>query len=120
MIVRWLINTLIILALPYLIPGITVHSFWTALVVAFVLGVFNAFVRPFLILLTLPITILSLGASILVLNAFLLWLTSAIVKGFDVRGFWPALLGALFIWLCNSLANAIIQRRPKNKYHIAP
>lgn len=112
MIARWILNALVILALPYLVPGIHVAGFWSALIVALVLGILNALVRPILVLLTLPITFLTLGLSVFLLNALLVWLTSSIVKGFEVDGFVPALLAALILWLGSMVTNTLIQHRP--------
>lgn len=111
MLLRWLINALIILSLPYLIPGIHVASFWTALLVALVLGILNALVRPILIILTLPITLVSLGLFIFVLNALLLWLTSTLVKGFEVKSFGAALLASIIMWIGSMVTNSIVKGR---------
>jgi putative membrane protein len=80
-----------------LVPGIEIDGCLTALVAGLVLGVVNALLRPFLVLLTLPITVLTLGVFLLVINALLLWLAAAIVPGFRVRGFGPAFLGAVLL-----------------------
>ncbi len=81
------------------VPGITLRGkpLWPALLAGLVLALINAVVRPILKVLTLPLTLLTLGLFLFVLNAFCLWLTSAIVPGFDVHGFWAAFLGALLI-----------------------
>ena len=117
MFLRWMLNSLIILALPYLLPGIQVGSFWTALLVALVLGILNALVRPILIIITLPITLLSLGLFIFILNALLIWFTSSIVKGFEVRSFGSAVLAALVLWLGSMITNGLVKGRPKNSAH---
>ncbi len=90
--VNWLVMTAAIMISAYLLPGIAVRSFSAAFVTALVLGLINAIVRPVLIVLTLPLTIMSLGFFIFVLNALLVLLTSAIVPGFHVLNFWWALL----------------------------
>jgi len=113
MLIRWFINTLIILALPYLIPGISVHSFWAALLTALVLGILNALVRPILIIMTLPITIVTLGLFLIILNAILVWFTSTIVKGFEVTGFLPALEAAIVIWFGSLLTNGLVKGKTK-------
>lgn len=115
MLIRWFINTLIILALPYLIPGISVHSFWAALLTALVLGILNALVRPILVILTLPITIISLGLFLIVLNAILVWFTSTVVKGFEVTGFLPALEAAIVIWFGSLLTNGLIRGKKRQR-----
>lgn len=91
----WIINALALLALPYVVPSIQVASFATALIVALVLGLINAVLRPLLILLTLPVTLLTLGLFIFVINALLFQLAGNLVGGFHVGGFWPALVGSI-------------------------
>ena len=103
LIVRWLILTLAILLAAYLIDGIRVGSFMAAISAAAVLGILNALLRPVLIILTLPLNILTLGLFTFVINAFLLKMTSGVIPGFDVIGFWPAVCGALVISLTNWL-----------------
>lgn len=106
----WLINALALMAVAYLLPGIAVESFVTALVAALVLGLVNAIVRPVLVLLTLPVTILTLGLFIFVLNGLLFWMVGTWLEGFEVGGFWPAVLGAILFslvsWALSSLVLA--------------
>lgn len=102
---RWLINALSVLLVAYVVPGIRVESFYTALLVALVLGILNAVVRPILIILTLPITLITLGLFTLVINAVLFWLVSTWVKGFYVDTFWAAVLGAFILWVLSMLTN---------------
>ena len=103
----WIINALSLLALPYLFDSIRVDGFYTAMIVALVLGLVNAVIRPLLVLLTLPITILTLGLFIFVINGLLFWFVASFVEGFTVSGFWPALFGAIaysiISWLCSAL-----------------
>jgi putative membrane protein len=88
-------------------PSITVSSFWTALVAALVLGLVNAVIRPILVLLTLPVTVLTLGLFILVINGLLFWFVGSFVQGFVVQGFWSGFLGAILFsivsWLLSTL-----------------
>src|SRR5881628_730648 len=91
----WLINALALLALPYLVPSVQVDSFYTALVAALLLGLINTLIRPLLVLLTLPVTILTLGLFIFVINGLLFWFAGSFVPGFTVAGFWPAVFGAI-------------------------
>lgn len=91
-----------LLLVAYIIPGIHVDGFMTAVVAAFILGILNALVRPFLILLTLPITILTLGIFIFVINASLFLLVAKFVDGFRVDGFLPALLGSILVSIISS------------------
>lgn len=108
-VLRWLILTVAIMVAAYLIRGISVTGSSSALLAAALLGILNAFFRPILILLTLPINILTLGLFTFVINALLLMMASGVIGGFEVRGFWPALLGSLIIslisWLLNSFIN---------------
>lgn len=92
---RWIINAAALLLVAYLYPGVSVESFATALVAALVLGLVNAFVRPILVILTLPVTLLTLGLFLFVINALLFWLVAELVPGFRVTGFGAALLGSI-------------------------
>lgn len=109
LLLRWILSALSLMLVTYLVPGIAVASFYSALWAALVLGLINALVRPVLILLTLPVNILTLGLFTLVINALLFWLASSVVKGFNVSGFWPAFWGALAIsvisWILNGIFN---------------
>ena len=91
----WLINAIALLALPYLMHSVRIDSFATALLVAVVLGFVNAILRPILILLTLPVTVLSLGLFVLVLNGLLFWMVAELFAGFHVAGFWSAFFAAM-------------------------
>ena len=92
---KWIINSLAILIVTYIVKGIQVASPITAIVVALVLGIINTFLRPFIILITLPINIFTLGLFTFFINGFLFYLVSKIVKGFIILGFWPAFFGSL-------------------------
>jgi putative membrane protein len=106
----WLINAVALIAVAYLMPSITVASFGTALVAALVLGLINAVVRPVLVLLTLPVTILTLGLFIFVLNGLLFWMVGAWLEGFHVAGFWSAVLGAIVFSLVSWALSALLLR----------
>jgi putative membrane protein len=108
LLVRWLINALALLALPYLLPGIHVDGFGAAVLAAFVLGLINALVKPVLFLLTLPATLLTLGLFILVLNGLLFWFATAFVSGLRVDGFWWAVLGAFLYSLICWAGSAVV------------
>lgn len=103
----WILNAVALLIVAYLLPGITVASFGAALIAALVLGLLNTLVKPVLVLLTLPITVVTLGLFLLVLNALVFWFAGSILKGFQVAGFWWALAGAivysLISWLLSRL-----------------
>ena len=108
-IVRWLTLTVAIVATSYLLDGIHISGFLSALLAAGILGILNAFFRPIALLLTLPINILSLGFFTFVINALMLKMASAVITGFEVIGFWSAIIGSLLIsvisWLLNSFIN---------------
>lgn len=108
MITRLLATSLVLLLIAEYLPGFTVEGFYTALVAAVVLGLFNIFLKPILILLTFPITLLSLGLFTFVINAALFWFATTIVEGFRVETFWHALLGSLIVTLTSSLLNKIL------------
>jgi len=91
----WLVNSVSLLGVAYLMPSVRIADFATALIAALVLGLVNTIVRPILILLTLPATILTLGLFIFVLNALLFWMVARFVPGFEVAGFWSAFFGAI-------------------------
>jgi putative membrane protein len=105
---RLLANALIIFFVARMVRGIEIRGFATAIAVAVVLGLFNALLRPLLIFLTLPITVITLGLFIFVLNALLFWLVSAVVPGFVVEGFFPALLGAFLVSLGSLLVSLLL------------
>jgi putative membrane protein len=106
----WAINAGVLLLLPYVIPAVQVSSFGTALLVALVLGLLNAVVRPLLILLTLPITLLTLGLFIFVINGLMFWLVSRMFSGFEVAGFWWAVLAAIVYSLATTFVSSIVLR----------
>ena len=109
LLVRWLILTAAIMFASYLIRGIEVTGFFSALFAAAILGVLNVFFRPILLILTLPINILTLGFFTFIINAVLLKMASGVISGFVVHGFWSAVFGGFIIsvvsWLLNSFIN---------------
>jgi len=109
--VRVLVNGLAIYLIARIVPGIAVEGVLTALGAGLVLGLINAIVRPILVVLTLPATLLTLGLFLFVLNAFCLWLTSQLVRGFEVQGAWAALFGALLISAVSFVLNAFVSDR---------
>ena len=108
---RIVVNAAAIALAAAVIPGIQVSGTVAALIAGIVFGLVNAIVRPILIVLTLPITLVTLGLFIFVLNAICFWLTSMLVPGFDVRGFWPAFLGALLVSVVSWIVNAVVRER---------
>jgi putative membrane protein len=109
-VLAWLVNTAALIAVAYLMPSITVSSFTAALIAALVLGLVNAIVRPVLVLLTLPVTILTLGLFIFVLNGLLFWMVASWLEGFHVAGFWSGVLGAILFSIVSWLLSALVQR----------
>jgi putative membrane protein len=109
-VLAWLVNTVALIAVAYLMPSITVSSFTAALMAALVLGLVNAIVRPVLVLLTLPATILTLGLFIFVLNGVLFWMVASWLEGFHVAGFWSGVLGAILFSIVSWLLSALVQR----------
>lgn len=105
---RWLTLTAAILIASYVLEGIHVSGFFSALGAAAILGILNAFFRPIALLLTLPINILTLGLFTFVINAVMLKMASGVIGGFDVRGFWTAVFGSLIISLVSWLVNTFI------------
>jgi putative membrane protein len=108
LLVRWLILTLAILFASYVLTGIEVSGFFSAFFAAALLGILNAFFRPFLIILTLPINILTLGLFTFVINALILKMASGVIPGFYVHGFWTAVFGALIISIANWLLGSVL------------
>jgi putative membrane protein len=106
----WLINAVALIAVAYLMPTITVSSFGVALVAALVLGLVNAVVRPVLVLLTLPATVLTLGLFIFVINGLLFWMVGSWLEGFAVAGFWAGVFGAILFSLVSWLLSALVLR----------
>lgn len=104
-ILRWIINALVLMIIAYVVPGVEVVSFYSALITALVLALVNAVIKPILILLTLPINILTLGLFTLIINAVLFWLVSTFVKGFYIDGFWPAFWAALLFSIFSIVVN---------------
>lgn len=108
LIVVWILNAVALLAVAYVLPGIAIASFWSAMLAALVLGLLNTLVKPLLILLTLPITVVTLGLFLLVLNALMFWLAGSLFKGFQVDGFWWAVAGAILYSVISSLFSMLI------------
>ena len=107
----WLINAAALFALQYVFPWVQVDTFWTALVAALVLGLINALIRPLLVLLTLPVTIVTLGLFIFVINGLLFWWVGSFVDGFHVSGFWSGVFGAIVYSLISWLLSALLLSR---------
>ncbi len=95
LLLRWLLAACALLLVAYLYDGVQVRSFTSALIAAAVIGLFYLLIRPVLVILTLPVTVVTLGLFLFVINALLFWAAAYLLDGFQVRGFWAALLGSL-------------------------
>ena len=111
LLIRWIVNAAALMLVAYLYSGVTVTSFGAALVAALVLGLVNAVVRPILVLLTLPVTLLTLGLFLFVINALLFWFVAEVVQGFQVAGFGAALLGSILYSIITLLTSWIFFSR---------
>ena len=114
LIVRWFINALALMLVAYLYSGVQVSGIFAALIAALVLGLVNAVIRPLLVLLTLPVTILTLGLFIFVINAFLFWFVAEIVDGFKVTGFMAALIGSLMFSVVSLVTSWLVSDKKKD------
>ncbi|MGS5089556.1 phage holin family protein [Hydrogenophaga sp. A37] len=95
LLLKWLLSACALLLVAYLYPGVQVQSFTSALIAAAVVGLFNVLLRPVLVVLTLPVTVITLGLFLFVINALLFWAAASVLDGFHVNGFGAALLGSL-------------------------
>jgi len=109
LIVRWLLLAAALLLVAYLYPGVAVSSFGVAMIAALVLGLLNTVVRPLLVLLTLPVTLLTLGLFLFVINALLFWAAAGVLEGFNVSGFTAALIGSLIYSICGMVIDAAVE-----------
>ena len=110
LIIRWLLLAAALLLVAYLYPGVSITSFGAALIAALVLGLLNTIVRPLLVLLTLPVTVLTLGLFLFVINALMFWAAASVLAGFNVAGFSAALIGSLIYSLCGMVIDLAVER----------
>ena len=108
---RWFFNALAIMLVAYLVVGIRVNNFWSALITALVMGIVNAIIRPIILFFSLPINILTLGFFTLFINALMFWFVSTIVKGFYVDSFSSAFIGSLIFWLVSWITNYFLKNK---------
>lgn len=108
--VRWLLLAAALLLVAHLYPGVVVQSFGAAMIAALVLGLFNTVLRPLLVLLTLPVTLLTLGLFLFVINALMFYFAASVLDGFSVRGFGAALIGSLIYSVCGLVIDAAMER----------
>jgi putative membrane protein len=109
-ILRWVLLSAALLLVAHLYPGVTVASFGAAMIAALVLGLLNTLVRPVLVLLTFPVTLLSLGLFLFVINALMFWAASSLLDGFQVNGFVAALIGSVLYSLCAMVIDVAMER----------
>jgi putative membrane protein len=110
LIVRWFLLAAALLLVANLYPGVKVSSFGSALVAALVLGLLNTLVRPLLVLLTLPVTLITLGLFLFVINALMFWSAAGVLSGFNVTGFGAALIGSVIYSLCGMVIDIAMER----------
>jgi putative membrane protein len=108
--VRWLLLAAALLLVAQIYPGVQVTSFGSAMIAALVLGLFNTLLRPILVLLTLPVTLLTLGLFLFVINALLFYFAASLLAGFQVNGFVAALIGSVLYSLCGLVIDAAMER----------
>lgn len=111
LVIRWIVNALGLILISQVVKGIEVDTVSAAFIAAAVLGVINAVLRPVLLFITLPITVLTLGLFALAINGLMLYIAGSVVEGFHVTGFWASVIGALFLSVISGLANAFISDR---------
>jgi putative membrane protein len=110
MIARWLLLAAALLLVAYLFPGIHIEGFGAAMLAAVVIGLFNTLVRPLLVLLTLPVTVVTLGLFLFVINALMFWAAAGLMSSFYVAGFWVALGGSVVYSLCGMVIDTAMER----------
>ena len=113
--VKWIAYALTIMFLAWLLPGISVSGFWGAMLVAVILGLINVFIKPVLMFISLPLNILTLGLFTLIINALLLWFAGYITPGFEVNGFWNALLASVILSVFTTLINNLTKDKEKEE-----
>ena len=111
LLLTWLINAAALFALPFLMSSVTVTNVVAALIAALVLGLVNTLIRPVLVLLTLPVTVLSLGLFILVINALLFWAVTHFIDGIAVTGFWSAFIASILYSIISWALSTLLLRK---------
>ena len=110
LICKWLLSASALLFVAYVYSGVEIRSFGSAMLAALVIGLLNAFVRPVLVVLTLPVTMLTLGLFLFVINALMFWAASALLDGFMVRNFVAALIGSILYTVCGMVIESALER----------
>jgi putative membrane protein len=111
LLLKWLLSAAALLGVAYIYGGVTVASFGTAMVAALIIGLLNMLVRPILVILTIPVTLITLGLFLFVVNALMFWAASGLVGGFHVNGFWAALLGSLIYSALGLVIDAVLEKK---------
>ena len=112
---KWLLSAAALLAVAYLYSGVEIKSYSAALIAAVLIGLFNTILRPILVILTLPVTVLSLGLFLFVINALMFWSAAGLLNGFNVTGFGAALIGSLIYSVMGVVIDSALQRLFPNK-----
>ena len=112
LVLKWILSAVALLAVAYVYSGVQVNSFVSALIAAAIIGLLNAVVRPVLVVLTLPVTIVTLGLFLFIINALMFWSASGLLTGFHVAGFWAALLGSLIYSALGLIIDAALSKTP--------
>lgn len=110
LLLKWILSAIALLAVAHLYSGVSVSSFTSAMLTAFVIGLLNIFVRPILVVLTLPVTLVTVGLFLFVINAFMFWAAAYVLDGFNVTGFVAALLGSLIYSVMGVVIDSALER----------
>ena len=110
LLLKWLLSAAALLAVTYIYGGVTVASFGTAMVAALIIGLLNMLVRPILVILTIPVTLITLGLFLFVINALMFWSAAGVLSGFNVSGFGAALIGSVIYSLCGMVIDVAMER----------
>jgi putative membrane protein len=110
LVAKWLLSAAALLLVAYVYTGVEVRTFTAALIAAFVIGLFNSVVRPVLVVLTFPVTVVTLGLFLFIINALMFWAAAAVLDGFHVRGFVAALIGSLIYSLIGIVIESALER----------
>lgn len=108
LLLKWLLSAAALLFVAYVYEGVSINGYQAALIAAFVIGLLNTLVRPILVILTLPVTVLTVGLFLFVINALMFWAAASMLDGFNVTGFWAALIGSLIYSVLSILINSAL------------
>jgi putative membrane protein len=108
LILKWLLSAAALLFVAYIYDGVSLNGYQAALIAAFVIGLLNTLVRPILVILTLPVTVVTVGLFLFVINALMFWAAASLLDGFNVTGFWAALIGSLIYSVLSMIINSAL------------